>query len=327
MSGELRVAIIGARGIGKFHANWHTLAGAEVVTFAGTSPETCERTAESLKKMIGFSGRGYWDVDEMLEKEKSQIVDVCSPPEFHKEHSLKALNSGAHVLCEKPFVWDDLKSYEDLISDAEEITNTAREKGLILGVCTQYVAAKPCYMEVYREIRGEPGGVESFFMHIESKERGRDRSPGEIWTDLAAHPLSLLMELVPGGRIDPKTISVSVSDKEVKTTFDFVSPSGERCETEIVTAGVEENPIKRFGINGLVVDNVGKPGKDGVYKSIIIYEGREWRFRDFMHTTVAHFDAVVRTGEGRPLTTGDEAIENLRAQIEIMRFIQSIKKA
>ncbi len=327
MSGKLRVAIIGARGIGKFHANWHTLAGAEVVAFVGTSPESCEKVAETLVKTMGFSGRGYWNIDEMLHRERPQVVDVCSPPEFHKENSLKALESGAHVLCEKPFVWDDSKSYGELISDAEEMVDKASEKRLFLGICTQYVAAKPCYMKVYRELKGEPKKVESFFMHIESKEKGRDRSPGEIWTDLAPHPLSLLMDCVPGGEIAPGTISVEAAGREVRTVFDFISSEGEVCETDIITGGVEGSPIRKFGINGLVVDNVGRPNRNGVYESLIVYGDRNWEFRDFMHTTVSHFDSVVFSGEGRPLTTGNEAIENLKMQIEVMKVIKDRKKA
>lgn len=44
----------------------------------------------------------YPDIDQMLDKEKIDIVDVCSPPQTHAPLALRALRSGAHVLIEKP---------------------------------------------------------------------------------------------------------------------------------------------------------------------------------------------------------------------------------
>jgi predicted dehydrogenase len=41
-------------------------------------------------------------VDDLLKNESVDMVAVCSPNGLHAEHSIKALNSGFHVLCEKP---------------------------------------------------------------------------------------------------------------------------------------------------------------------------------------------------------------------------------
>lgn len=38
----------------------------------------------------------------MLENESFDIIDVCTPSYLHKEHSIKALKKGIHVLTEKP---------------------------------------------------------------------------------------------------------------------------------------------------------------------------------------------------------------------------------
>ena len=44
----------------------------------------------------------YTDLDNFLAHDLD-LVTVCSPNGFHKEHSLKALQAGHHVICEKPF--------------------------------------------------------------------------------------------------------------------------------------------------------------------------------------------------------------------------------
>ncbi|HID06024.1 MAG TPA: Gfo/Idh/MocA family oxidoreductase, partial [Armatimonadetes bacterium] len=99
---EVRVAIIGARGIGKQHAKWFAMCGCEVVAFAGANPERINSTAEALKQLFDFRGRGYADCEAMLRNECPDIVSVCSPHALHYEHTMLALQYGAHVLCEKP---------------------------------------------------------------------------------------------------------------------------------------------------------------------------------------------------------------------------------
>ena len=46
--------------------------------------------------------KSYVDLEQFLSRELD-LVTICSPNGFHKEHSLKALQAGHHVICEKPF--------------------------------------------------------------------------------------------------------------------------------------------------------------------------------------------------------------------------------
>ncbi len=43
----------------------------------------------------------YQDPQKMLDELKPDFVAVCTPNMYHKEWTLKALRSGAHVACEK----------------------------------------------------------------------------------------------------------------------------------------------------------------------------------------------------------------------------------
>ncbi len=44
----------------------------------------------------------YTDLDELLEKEKPDFVQICTPPHLHAELSIRCLRAGTWVLCQKP---------------------------------------------------------------------------------------------------------------------------------------------------------------------------------------------------------------------------------
>jgi UDP-N-acetyl-2-amino-2-deoxyglucuronate dehydrogenase len=50
-----------------------------------------------------YQSKPYYSIDDLLENEKTvDVVVVCSPNGLHAEHSIKSLQDGKHVLCEKP---------------------------------------------------------------------------------------------------------------------------------------------------------------------------------------------------------------------------------
>ena len=48
----------------------------------------------------------YTNFEEMLDKEKPDLVSIATPPETHFHMTMAALRRGIHVLCEKPFALD-----------------------------------------------------------------------------------------------------------------------------------------------------------------------------------------------------------------------------
>ena len=50
-----------------------------------------------------YTGEAWYSIDDMLEQEKEiDVICVCTPNGLHAEHSIKSLQAGRHVLCEKP---------------------------------------------------------------------------------------------------------------------------------------------------------------------------------------------------------------------------------
>jgi predicted dehydrogenase len=91
------VGVIGL-GMGQWHiAGYQAHPQAEVVAIA--DPD--ERRLQEIGDKYGVVRR-YSSGEEMLLKEKLDVVSVATPNKFHKSLTLAALATGCHVLCEKP---------------------------------------------------------------------------------------------------------------------------------------------------------------------------------------------------------------------------------
>ena len=50
-----------------------------------------------------YNVKAYYSIDDLLREEKDiDVISVCTPNGYHAEHTIKSLQSGKHVLCEKP---------------------------------------------------------------------------------------------------------------------------------------------------------------------------------------------------------------------------------
>lgn len=97
----------------------------------------------------------YEQPGDLLEAVKPDVVAVCTPPSFHHEHTLAALNSGCHVFCEKPLA-------ENLIQ-VDEIVQTAERCKRTVVVNSQF----PC-MNIYatsKKMIGSPEFGRLLFLH------------------------------------------------------------------------------------------------------------------------------------------------------------------
>lgn len=94
----------------------------ELAAVCDINPETARQTAARF----GIP-RYYTDAEEMLQKERPDLVSVCTPNALHKPMTLLALSYGAHVACEKPIALT--------YADAKEMFDYAREKNRVLFAC------------------------------------------------------------------------------------------------------------------------------------------------------------------------------------------------
>ncbi|MBE7537291.1 MAG: Gfo/Idh/MocA family oxidoreductase [Opitutaceae bacterium] len=94
---SIKVGIIGAGGMLRYHAAGFRAAGAEVVAVADTNVEAAKRVAEREKIAAHFA-----DPAEMLKVREIDAVSIIVPNKFHAPLSIQALKAGKHVFCEKP---------------------------------------------------------------------------------------------------------------------------------------------------------------------------------------------------------------------------------
>ena len=111
MSKSLRVGVVGAGLIAGRHVRAYTKAkGVDVVAVADTHLAKAEQLAASV------GAEAYAGLDEVLAL-GPDAISICTPPSSHAGLTVRALQAGRHVLCEKPVALS--------VRDAERIREAA----------------------------------------------------------------------------------------------------------------------------------------------------------------------------------------------------------
>ncbi|MFV0254303.1 MAG: Gfo/Idh/MocA family protein [Beutenbergiaceae bacterium] len=130
---ELRVALIGGGFMGKAHSLAYAIApfadslGAAVTrqVLVEASPDLATRFAAEL----GWAESSA-DWRAVIERPDIDIVDICTPPQFHAAIALAAIEAGKHVFCEKPITND--------AAEARAMREAARAAGVVVQVGFNY---------------------------------------------------------------------------------------------------------------------------------------------------------------------------------------------
>lgn len=96
----LHVAIIGAGAISSVHmkAFLEFPNRCNIVALCDVFPEK----AKQLKERFNLSADVYDSTNDLLRRNDIDLISICTPPYTHAEIAIDALNSGKHVLVEKP---------------------------------------------------------------------------------------------------------------------------------------------------------------------------------------------------------------------------------
>ncbi len=319
MAHQLSAAVIGASGMGKHHAKWLDRLGCSMAAFAGTSPESVAATTEKLADLFGFGGTGYPSVDELLDSGRYDLINVCSPEQLHYDHFMAAVEHGAHVMCEKPLVWDPDLSADEMLRLGGEMVAAARQARRVAAINTQYVAGAEAYHAFMGNRGVEVGAPSSFFMQMESRGGPEGTDYEQIWIDLGSHPISVLVGFCGQGEMDESSASCSIERKCVEAEFDYVMAGGGTCRAHIVCRNRPEGElVRRFGINNVLVDYEGRNDENGIYRAWLSHDGDEHRAQDFVETSIERFVGAVRGDTPRPLATAAEGLENLKMQLVLL---------
>jgi predicted dehydrogenase len=98
MSDTLKVAVIGVGGIARVHMpGWEVSEHTEVVAGSDINEAILHNWGEQhgIKRLVT-------DPTELFQDPDIDIIDVCTPNNYHAPLSIAAMDAGKHVLCEKP---------------------------------------------------------------------------------------------------------------------------------------------------------------------------------------------------------------------------------
>ena len=179
----MKVGILGAGGIAvKMAETISYLKDVENYAIASRSLEKAKQFAAS-----NHIAKAYGSYEELLEDEKVDLVYIALPHSHHYEWTIKALNAGRNVLCEKAFAVNT--------SQAEEMIRVAKEKNLLLAeaIWTRYMPARKLIDEIISS--GEIGELKTVSANLGYRISENDRltNPalaGGCLLDLTVYPLN-----------------------------------------------------------------------------------------------------------------------------------------
>ena len=122
---DLKAAIVGTGAAARFHVQaYRKCPHTEVTAVCGTNPDR----ARAFGKEFGV--RDYTSMEQMLAKERPDVVTVATLEWDHESPVLLSLEAGCHVLCEKIMA--------HTIPIGERMVAAARRAGRTLGVNYNY---------------------------------------------------------------------------------------------------------------------------------------------------------------------------------------------
>lgn len=193
---RLRTAVIGA-------GYW----GPNLVRNFRASPDwelavVCDLDETRARRVIGDSPVDVeTDLTRLLARDDIDAVAIATPAWSHHGIAVAALNSGRHVLVEKPVAASS--------TEAREMVQLAADRDLVLMCDHTY-----CYTPVVQRIRdivesGELGQV--LFVDSVRINLGLVQPDVDVLWDLAPHDLSILDFVLPGGLV-PESVAAHGAD-------------------------------------------------------------------------------------------------------------------
>ncbi len=206
----MKFSIIGCGRIAQRHA--------EHISKLGKLISVCDIIEERSEELAGKYGAvPYTSVERLLEgSPETDVVAVCTPNGLHAEHTIKALESGFHVLCEKPMALT--------VADCRNMINAAEKAGRQLFIVKQN-RFNPPVAAVKRLIdEGRLGGIFSVQLscfwqrnaeyYANSWKGTRDMDGGTLFTQFS-HFIDLLYWMI-GDIEEVKGYTGNFAHKEIE---------------------------------------------------------------------------------------------------------------
>ncbi|GAA4823983.1 Gfo/Idh/MocA family oxidoreductase [Algivirga pacifica] len=186
MKKKIRWGILGPGKIARdFAADFKAVDNAVLHAVASSDPQRAHAFAQEYD-----IPKVYNSYEALYQAEDVDIIYIATPHVFHKEQSIKALQSGKAVLCEKPITTN--------LGDCQEVTKVAQETGqyLMEGMWTYLL---PAFQKAQQWVdEGHIGEVihlkSEFGFHVPFEPNGRMYNPelgGGALLDLGVYNIAM----------------------------------------------------------------------------------------------------------------------------------------
>jgi predicted dehydrogenase len=191
---KIKVGVVGVGSLGQHHARvYASMPEAELVGVVDSRPGR----AEEIAKPLGT--KAYSSYEGLLGK--VDAVSIAVPTILHAEIGEQFLNSGAHVLAEKPIA--------HTLADADKLIEAAKKNKRILQV-GHLERFNPAVRQL-RELVKNPRFFEAHRMGLFSP-RSLDI---DVILDLMIHDLDIISLLVPSPVADIKAVGIAIVSNRI----------------------------------------------------------------------------------------------------------------
>jgi predicted dehydrogenase len=168
----LKAALVGAGQIARQHLTClQELTGVEIAAVCDLSPAVARSAAERH-----HAHRWFTDYSTMLREAKPDVVHVTTPPTSHFRLAMEAIESGAHVIVEKPAT--------TTLDEMQRLSARAGELGRVVLEDYNYVFSRATRQILDWIASGEFGAV----IHVEARICLNILGPGGFADPNAPHP-------------------------------------------------------------------------------------------------------------------------------------------
>lgn len=321
-----RVGVVGLGPIGNRHANiYAAMANAELVGVCDLDRERADAAAAQL------GVRAFYSVQAMLDGAELDMVSVATGGEEygsdHYQPTVEALESGLHVLCEKPI--------SNEIGPANEMVALAREKGLCFGVDLNHRFTPAARLAKQWMEDGRVGHL--LFMNMSMWiQNPRESSP---WFQIKAlHPHTVdIMRYYCGDIEAVQCFAVKAPGRSIYSTAQFNMRFKNGCLGHLTGSyDIERgHPMERCEVAGLK----GRFVIDDMYREATLYPAGDMEkrvfsnpvfggMRDFEDTFTNRLGRFVEQLEegAKPEDIDGSGYDGLQAQKVLAAAIESVKK-
>jgi len=308
---KIRAAVVGVGYLGHFHAQKYALLeDCSLVGVVDNQPETASRVAAELQ------ATAYGDFRQLLGK--VDAVSVVTPTPTHYDIARAFLESGAHVLVEKPIT--------QTTAQAERLISAARQYGRVLQVghlerfnptilAAEPLLSRPRFIECHR--------LAPF------KERGTDVN---VVLDLMIHDIDVVQMIVGSPVANLDAIGTPVFSSEIdianaRLRFESgcvanVTASRVSLKSERKLRVFRDDAYLSIDLQQKILTVIRKrlaPVSEGQLPVLI--EEQSFDQGDALLAEIQSFVAAIR-GEQRVLVSGEDGLRALRTAIAITERVQ-----